>query len=206
MFGCDEDDGVVVTEEVGGGGVWMGDTDDGDVADSRAGDTLGPPSPSWTIGLLERSLRYSSTQKSSFGFGLGTGRRLAMGLGGILISGRHPNGGGSNDCGDLFRSFAGDLLPFSSFCCGGGGGGALGAPPPGNTCTGIPMLATGIACGVGGCTLGWAKGDGRGVLETPSELALRSIRRAIRGDLICDRSMPPGVYVNGFLSLVIIAF
>lgn len=35
---------------------------------------------------------------------------------------------------------------------------------------------------------------------------MRSIRRAIRGDLISDRSIPPGVYVKGFLSLVIIAF
>lgn len=32
------------------------------------------------------------------------------------------------------------------------------------------------------------------------------IRRCIRGLRICDRSSPPGVYVNGFLSLVIIAF
>lgn len=54
--------------------------------------------------------------------------------------------------------------------------------------------------------LTWAKGEGRGVFETPSELAFRSMRRAIRGDLIWDRSMPPGVYVNGFLSLVIMAF
>lgn len=37
-------------------------------------------------------------------------------------------------------------------------------------------------------------------------LALRLILLAIRGDLISDRSRPPGVYVNGFLSLVIIAF
>lgn len=32
------------------------------------------------------------------------------------------------------------------------------------------------------------------------------LRFAILGDLICDKSMPPGVYVKGFLSLVIIAF
>lgn len=151
-----------------GVGVWLGDTDeeDGDAelvvvvvqlefADSWAGAAQLPPSPSWTIGLLDRSLRYSSTQKSSFGFGLGTGRRLAMGLGGILISGRHPNGGGSNDAGDFWRSTEGPLLPFSSFCCGGGGGGALGIPPPGKTCTGIPMLhEAGITGGVGGVTLG----------------------------------------------------
>lgn len=36
--------------------------------------------------------------------------------------------------------------------------------------------------------------------------AFLDIRFAIRGDLICDKSMPPGVYVNGFLSFVIIAF
>lgn len=51
-----------------------------------------------------------------------------------------------------------------------------------------------------------ANGLGRGVFETPSELAFFSRRRAIRGDLICDKSIPPGVYVNGFLSLVIMAF
>lgn len=44
------------------------------------------------------------------------------------------------------------------------------------------------------------------MFETPSDMAFRSMRRAILGDLIWDRSMPPGVYVNGFLSLVIIAF
>lgn len=36
--------------------------------------------------------------------------------------------------------------------------------------------------------------------------AFRLIRCAIRGDLIWLKSMPPGVYVNGFLSLVIMAF
>ena len=51
-----------------------------------------------------------------------------------------------------------------------------------------------------------AKGDGLGVFVTPSEAAFLSIRRAILGDLIWDKSMPPGVYVNGFLSFVIIAF
>lgn len=143
----------------------VGDTydDDDDGGDGGVADWVKPwvaalPSPSWTSGLLDRSLRYSSTQKSSFGFGLGTGRRLAMGLGGILISGRHPNGGGSNACGDFWRSpppgFEGPLLPFSSFCCGGGGGGALGMPW-GNTWTGIPMLQlAGITGGVGGVTLG----------------------------------------------------
>lgn len=138
----------------GGGCVWVGDAEE----DVAVADSCAPPSPSDTIGLLDRSLRYSSTQKSSFGFGLGTGRKVAMGLGGILISGRHPNGGGAKFCGDL-RSTApllvGALLPFNSFCCcGGGGGGALGIPPPGNTCTGIPMLADGITGGVGGCTFG----------------------------------------------------
>lgn len=37
-------------------------------------------------------------------------------------------------------------------------------------------------------------------------LAFRLMRCAIRGDLIWLKSMPPGVYVNGFLSLVIMAF
>ena len=41
---------------------------------------------------------------------------------------------------------------------------------------------------------------------TPSALAFLVIRRCIRGLRICDRSSPPGVYVNGFLSFVIIAF
>ena len=36
--------------------------------------------------------------------------------------------------------------------------------------------------------------------------AFRLIRCAILGDLIWLKSMPPGVYVNGFLSFVSIAF
>lgn len=55
-------------------------------------------------------------------------------------------------------------------------------------------------------TLTWASGDGFGVFVTPSMFALRLIRCAIRGDLIWLKSIPPGVYVNGFLSFVIIAF
>lgn len=50
-----------------------------------------------TAGLLDRSFRYSSTQKSSLCCGLGVGFSRAIGLGGILISGRNPNGGGSLD-------------------------------------------------------------------------------------------------------------
>lgn len=38
-----------------------------------------------------------------------------------------------------------------------------------------------------------ANGDTLGWPVTPSELALRDIRFAMRGDLIWDRSMPPGV-------------
>lgn len=37
-------------------------------------------------------------------------------------------------------------------------------------------------------------------------LAFRLMRCAMRGDLIWLKSMPPGVYVNGFLSFVIMAF
>lgn len=45
-----------------------------------------------------------------------------------------------------------------------------------------------------------------GWFETPSDWAFRDIRLAIRGDLICDRSIPPGVYVKGCLSRRIMAF
>lgn len=48
--------------------------------------------------------------------------------------------------------------------------------------------------------------DGFGLFETPSMFAFRAIRSAIRVDLIWLKSMPPGVYVNGFLSFVIMAF
>lgn len=41
---------------------------------------------------------------------------------------------------------------------------------------------------------------------TPSLFAFRSNLSAIRGDLIWLKSMPVGVYVNGFLSCFIIAF
>jgi hypothetical protein len=73
--------------------------------------------------------------------------------------------------------------------------------------------------------LTWASGETLGRLCTPGLLAfieipveekcqvkflknsnLQNSRFAILGDLICDKSMPPGVYVNGFLSFVIIAF
>lgn len=81
------------------------------------------------IGLRDRlSRRYSSTQKSSFGCGLGVGFSAAIGFSGIFISGRHPNGGGTNEFGDGLRSGWLDDNPFvlsggGSF---GGGGGGLG--------------------------------------------------------------------------------
>lgn len=49
------------------------------------------------IGLLDRSLRNSSLQSTSLGFGGGTFRNAAIGFDGILISGLQPIGGGSND-------------------------------------------------------------------------------------------------------------
>lgn len=97
-------------------------------------------------GLFDRSRRYSSTQKSSFGFGVGTFRNVAIGLGGILISGRKPIGGGWKfcGCGDL-RAGDGDRFALfgalnCDFCGIGGGGGG----PVGNTCTGIPCGIIGL--------------------------------------------------------------
>lgn len=50
-----------------------------------------------------------------------------------------------------------------------------------------------------------ARGETFGTFVTPSQFAFLSIRRAIRGDLICDKSMPPvdgnskfyNIYENG---------
>lgn len=109
------------------------------------------------IGLTERdrSLRNSSPQSTSFGFGAGTFFSPAIGFGGILISGRKPNGGGSNDCDDGcgdFRAIDGECEPlvfkFECFSVGGGGGGA------GNTATGIPRAARWQEVGGGGGAAG----------------------------------------------------
>jgi hypothetical protein len=97
----------------------------------------------------------------------------------------------------------------SCCCCfgGGGGGGAPAGGPVGNTWKGMPIAAAPIDGAGGSCVpFGWASGEGRGLFVTPSEHAFWLTRLAMRGDLICDKSMPPGVYVNGFLSFVIIAF
>lgn len=186
---------------------------------------------------LRFSLRYSSIQKSFFGWGLGAFRRFAIGLGGILISGRHPIGGGSKLCGfgETLLAVGGNtgggggggavtLFPFVVLCTGalgrlamlGGGGGGGAGGPVGNTWNGMPMAAApNVAAGD---TAGWllplllllelfcASGDTLGWFETPSDWAFRDIRLAIRGDLIWDRSMPPGVYVKGCLSRRIMAF
>lgn len=101
------------------------------------------------IGLIDRdrSLRNSSPQSTSFGFGAGTFLRPAIGFGGILISGLKPIGGGSNDCDDGcgdFRAIDGECEPLvckvePCFGVGGAGGGA----PIGNTGTGMPSAEGG---------------------------------------------------------------
>lgn len=107
------------------------------------------------IGLFDRSRRYSSTQKSSFGFGVATFRSVAIGFDGILISGRNPNGGGSKLCGcgdlrdgdgDRFALFGG--APNCDLVGAGGGGGG----PVGKTCTGMPCVPVGIV-GLGDSSL-----------------------------------------------------
>lgn len=83
---------------------------------------------------------------------------------------------------------------------------AGGPPPAGNTCTGsCGCIAANADGGNGPCCCGAPAGLAASGW-TPSALAFRVILRAIRGERICERSMPPGVYVNGFLSLVIMAF
>lgn len=85
------------------------------------------------IGLFDRSRLYSSTQKSFFGFGSPTLRRVAIGFTGMIffMSGRSAPCG----CGDVFRGNDGDRVPFDggadncAFCGAGGGGGG----PDGNT-------------------------------------------------------------------------
>lgn len=92
------------------------------------------------MGLFDRdrSLRNSSPQSTSFGFGAGTFLSAAIGFGGIFISGRIPNGGGSKDCGcGDFRAIDGECV-FKFVPCFGVGGG--GGGPCGNTDTGIPIF------------------------------------------------------------------
>lgn len=74
-----------------------------------------------TLFERDRSLRNSSPQSTSFGLGAGTLLSAAIGFDGILISGRNPNGGGSNDCGD-FRAVDGECAFRLNPCFGGGGG------------------------------------------------------------------------------------
>lgn len=85
---------------------------------------------------------------------------------------------------------------------GGGGGGGT---PLGKTCTGIFDCIAAKADGGNGPLSTPALGL-CGTAPTPSAFAFLVILFAILGDLICDKSSPPGVYVNGFLSFVIIAF
>lgn len=81
------------------------------------------PSVCGFIGLRDRLSRlYSSTQKSSFITGLGVGFKAAIGFGGIFISGRQPNGGGTNEFGDGLRSGWVTELPLGGGNFGGGGG------------------------------------------------------------------------------------
>lgn len=166
------------------------------------------------------SLINSSTQKQSLCCGFGTLRRICMGFSGILISGRQPMGGGSKDWGDFLAAlpfvWGGDNFCGWSIFMGGGGGG--------KTWKGMPIANCPIGGGGGGTgtvlfgtgdwtedellpfVLIWASGETFGVLVTPGLLAFIEILLAILGDFICDKSMPPGVYVKGFLSFVIIAF
>lgn len=170
-------------------------------------------------GLLERSLQYSSFQNVFFSTGGGTLRSAAIGLGGILISGRKPSGGGSKRCGvgDL-RAVAGEpgalRRPVGGAsvlgCWGGGGGGAAAAAADvpflpvcprgcgggggGSTWKGMPMAAAPIALAApppGDC--GWAGLFCWDAPVAPSDWALRARRLAIRSDRIWERSMPPGV-------------
>lgn len=123
--------------------------------------------------------------------------------------------GGSGFCTGLITGLGTGSAVTGAGGGGGGGGGARlvcsGTPPVGNTGTAIwGCMAARAEGGRGPCGEGCTKG----VLEpaacgwslTPSAFAFLVIRRCIRGLRICDRSSPPGVYVNGFLSLVIIAF
>lgn len=129
------------------------------------------------IELRVLSWTYSCTQKSPFTCGLGAGLKLAIGLGGILISGRQPIGGGSNDCGDFL------LFPF---VCGADNCWLLfTGGPVGKTWKGMPMASDPIEGGGGGggidpgvtgaCTAGellpfvlfWASGETFGWLCTP---------------------------------------
>lgn len=76
---------------------------------------------------------YSSTQKSFLTCGFGAGFNVAIGFGGIFISGLNPIGGGSNV---FIGVFSARCVPFVFMlslrsCLGGGGGGAGG--PVGNT-------------------------------------------------------------------------
>lgn len=101
-----------------------------------AGELLLSFSP--TIGLFERSLTYASFQNVFFSTGGGTLRRAAIGLGGILISGRKPIGGGSNLCG------VGDLRAIF------GEPGALPGPPPFDGGASVFELLENVFVGGGG--------------------------------------------------------
>lgn len=135
-------------------------------------------------------------------------RSIAVGFGGIilLISGLWKFCGGGTGLFTfgwmLFKGGGGGGDWIGPAFEGGGGGG--GIPPGGKTGVGKFGCMAAKADG-GNCPGGWANGDCLGS-DTPSACAFRLIRRAIRGDFICDKSSPPGVYVNGFLSFVIIAF
>lgn len=148
----------------------------------------------------------------AFGFG---GSEFCTGLTMGGDAGEAFGFGGSAFCNGLLTGL-GKGSTVTGAGGGGGGGGARvvcsGTPPVGNTGTAIwGCMAARAEGGRGPCGEDCTKGD---VLElvacgwslTPSAFAFLVIRRCIRGLRICDRSSPPGVYVNGFLSLVIIAF